>query len=491
MGRIFYTCTALIGILLGVFLFLFIQPPLIWLGVFALGGCIGLLAAYRFQAKRAGALLLFVVMVCLGLARAKVDEHQVTPEQIDFYNGQKVTVEGLVTETDIRRDSAKYTITVGSPIGDPIGDPIGGKSEILSTKSEINPKTQDPNSKNKVIKNIQGKVLITLDKYPQYHYGDLVRVTGKLEAPGEFEGFSYDHYLSLSGIYSVMYKPRIELIRSGGGYLFWHVMGYLQDGFMSRINRIWPEPYASFEAGLLIGARKGIPPDLMNQFNITGLSHIIAISGFNITIIIAIVMGALAWMPRKRAFWVAVIAIVLFTLFVGASPSVVRASIMGILGLMALNFGRQNNIHLTVLYSAVFMILWNPKTLWWDTGFQLSFAAVLGLIYVAPHFERFFKYLPETLGIREALLMTCSAQVMAFPIIAYTFGRFSLIAPLANLLVAFAIPLAMLFGFLAVIFSLIFMPFGLVFGYITWGILFYIIFIVQLFAFFPFASVII
>jgi hypothetical protein len=93
-------------------------------------------------------------------------------------------------------------------------------------------------------------------------------------------------------------------------------MNQAQNAFMDRINQLWPEPQASFEAGLLIGARKGIPPDLNAKFNTTGLSHIIAISGFNITIIIACVMAILKWLPRRKAFWVAVGAIILFTLFV-------------------------------------------------------------------------------------------------------------------------------------------------------------------------------
>jgi competence protein ComEC len=182
------------------------------------------------------------------------------------------------------------------------------------------------------------------------------------------------------------------------------------------------------------------------------------------------------------------VSIILFTLFVGASPAVVRASIMGILGLIALNYGRQNNIHITVLFSAFFMVLWNTKILWWDVGFQLSFAAVLGLIYVAPLFSRYAEKLPAAFGVREAIQMTLSAQVMALPIIIYNFERLSIIAPLANLLVIFAIPPAMLFGFLAVIFSFIFGGISLIFGYITWGILSYIIKIIELMASIPYAS---
>ncbi|MBU0705777.1 ComEC family competence protein [Patescibacteria group bacterium] len=395
----------------------------------------------------------------LGVFRVVVAEHRVTPNDIDYYNDQKMEVIGVVTEVDIRRDKAKYTVSAEHWSVD------GGEREV------------------------KGDILISLNKYPQYKYGDLVRLWGEVLAPGEFDGFDYGAYLSRFGVYSVMYQPSVRLLESGQGNLFWHGMSYLQGKFMERINRLFPEPHASFEAGLLVGARKGIPDDLMTKFNITGLTHIIAISGYNITIIIVFVMWLLGGLPRMTGFAVACASIVLFTLFVGASPAVVRASIMGILGLIALNYGRQNNIHLTILWSAMLMVLWNPKILMHDVGFQLSFAAVMGLIYVAPHFEKYSKKLPETFGVREAITMTLSAQVMALPIIVYNFERLSLIAPLANLLVAFAIPPAMLFGFVAVILSFVFFPLAQIFAYMAWGVLTYIIKIIEFTSIIPYASV--
>ena len=446
MGRSFYIITVLIGFLIGVLSYLVWQPT-IW--VLLLVGLV-CLVGLKPAGTEIRVVLVGLLAISFGLFRASVAEHRVTLDQIDFYNESKQEFVGLVVEVDVRRDKAKYTVRSEQPKGD---------------------------------------VLITLDKYPQYQYGDRVSVYGELKAPGEFDGFNYGNYLSRYGVYSVMYRPKVTLIESRQGSVFWRGMSFLQNQFMERINRLFPEPFASFEAGLLVGARKGIPTDLMEKFNITGLTHIIAISGYNITIIIVFVMWILKELPRRIAFLSAVVSIVLFTLFVGASPAVVRASIMGILGLIALNYGRQSNIHLTVLWTAFFMVLWNPKILWWDVGFQLSFAAVLGLIYVAPLFDRYFKKLPETFGIREAILMTLSAQVMALPIIIYNFERLSLIAPLANLLVAFAIPLAMLFGFLAIVSSFVFNGLALILAYFTWGILSYIIQIIEWMADIPYASV--
>jgi len=463
MGRTFFIITGLVGFLTGVALHLVLQPGF-WVLLGIIVFCISVLLWGRIAMRPHNRYIMmssiFLLVVCVGLMRGGLADHRVSLDQIDFYNESKQEFVGLIVEVDVRRDKAKYTIA-----------------------------TQKLENRNSKIETITGNVLITLDKYPQFQYGDRVEVYGELTAPGEFEGFNYGNYLSRYDIYTVMYRPRVRMIESGQGNLFWWGMTRLQNVFMERINRISPEPYASFEAGLLVGARKGIPPDLMEKFNITGLTHIIAISGYNITIIIVFVMAALKGLPRRIGFMVAIASIVLFTLFVGASPAVVRASIMGILGLIALNYGRQSNIHITILFTAFFMVLWNPKILWWDVGFQLSFAAVLGLIYVAPLFERSIEKLPEAFGVREAILMTLSAQVMALPIIVFNFGRLSLISPISNLLVAFAIPLAMLFGFLSVLLSFLFNGLSLIMGYLTWGILFYIIKVIELTSIIPYASI--
>lgn len=469
MGRSIQVLIALMGFLAGISAFLWIPLPFFiqWISLVVFL----FLSLFRKQVSYSiFGLVLFFLFFFIGFLRAEFSIHQPTDRDVDFYSGVQVELEGVISEVDIRRDKAKYTINV-----DQIIQKSSAKDKADSDDQEVNM--------------VSGKVLISMDKFPNYQYGDRVKVVGQLDIPGEFEGFSYDNYLSRFGIYAVMYRPRVYYLESGHGNAFWHWMSFFQNGFMRQINLIFPEPYASFEAGLLVGARKGIHPDLMEKFNITGLTHIIAISGYNITLIIVFVMAALKRLPRRISFFIAILAIVLFTLFVGASPAVVRASIMGILGLIALQYGRQNNIHISVLMTAVLMIAWNPKVLWYDVGFQLSFMAVMGLIYVAPLFDRYAKYLPEALGIRESIQMTMAAQVMALPVIVYHFGRLSLIAPLANLLVAFALPLAMLLGFIAVLFSFFMKGLSLVFVYFTSFLLAYIIKIIEWMSLVPYASV--
>ncbi|MBT3292880.1 DUF4131 domain-containing protein [Candidatus Peregrinibacteria bacterium] len=417
-----------------------------------------------FIYKKAGALILFATVGC-SVAIVNVHRSEYVPSgiNIDTYaNEQKITVYGEIDkEPDKRPMQTKYTIRV---------------EQIKTSSGEI-------------ISNVEGLILATdHNGYPEYHYGDKVRAYGKLEKPGEIEGFKYDKYLSRFGITAVIYRTSIDIEEKTK----WSVMGTLfniKNRFESQINRIYPEPHASFMAGLLTGSRRGIPAHLMEDFNATGLTHIIAISGYNITIVITVISGLLFWLPLRHRFLPSIIAIALFTLFVGASAAVVRASIMGILGLLALQTGRQSNVRITILWTLFAMVLWNPKSLWYDAGFQLSFLAVIGLTELSPLIEKWFIKIPSVLGIREALQMTISAQISAVPLLILLFGRLSISAPLANLLVAPFIPLAMIFGFVGTILSSIWFFGGQLFAYIGFGCLEWIILVAKTLASIPFSTI--
>ena len=446
-----------------------LYPAELWQNLLLLG-LVGLLACVPRRTRKTGctciALALGIAFACGTVARTT---HEPTVLSVDTYaTGQMVEVRGrIVAEPDRRPMQTKYTVEA---------------EEIrLSSGTLISP--------------VHGKVLATdASGWPEYSYGDAVVVRGTLEKPGKIEEFYYDRYLSRFGVYAVIYRASLENAPTS------HVPGLsplakingtlfaVKQTFESQINRLYAEPHASFMAGLLTGSRRGIPEHLMDVFNTTGLTHIIAISGYNITIIIAMIAGMLFWLPLKIRFFPAVVAIAIFTLFVGASAAVVRASIMGILGLLALQTGRQSEVRLTILWTLFLMLLWNPKELWYDAGFQLSFLAVLGLTEIAPHLDPIFQYIPKTLGTREALQMTVAAQLSAVPLILFLFGRLSLIAPVANLLVAPFIPLAMLFGFCGTVASFFWFPLGQLIGFIGWGCLEWIIFAAESLANFPFAS---
>ena len=310
----------------------------------------------------------------------------------------------------------------------------------------------------KPIEGFEGKILVSASLYPEYRYGDLIEVSCKLKRPESFNDFRYDRYLAKDGIYLICSYPRIKLINRGNGdWLLTKIFDF-KAKLQRIINSNLPEPQASLFSAILLGSKRGVPQDLSDKFSITGTSHLIAISGLHITIITAIFMKlALAfYLPRKKAFWLVTLVLAGYVAMVGFPPSAVRAALMGWLAILAIYTGRLSRSVNTVLFAAGLMIFINPKILRDDIGFQLSFCAVLGLIYFLPFFEKLFEKFPNSLGVKESFQVSLSAQIATTPLIIYNFGRLSLIGPLANLLVLPALPYMMISGFFAMFMGLIF-----------------------------------
>ncbi len=439
-------------------------PSIIWLGFILL-----ILFGYYQHWYR----WIAPIVLAMGLAfmSVQLSTHQSSPASIDWYS------------------NSTYQVLHGTIAQDPDKRP-------LQTKYTINITSLDTGSG--YLQPAVGLVLFNDERqWPEYNQGDAVQISGILQKPKPIEAFQYDQYLSRYNIYSVMYRGSISkedlefkskklAIRKN---IVQHSLFGIKEKFERQINRLYSEPHASFMAGLLTGSRKGIPAHLMEDFNTTGLTHIIAISGYNIAIVILFIGAAFGFVPKRYRIIPIVICIVGFTLFVGASPAVVRAAIMGCLSLLALQLGRENTIRITLLWTAFFMTVINPKLLWYDAGFQLSFLAVLGLLEFSPMLEKWFKCTPDTFAVRESLTMTMAAQLVAVPLIIVLFGRLSLIAPLANILVAPLLPLAMLFGFVGTMLSSVWWLGGQLIAYLGWACLELIIIITKTLAKVPYASV--
>lgn len=349
---------------------------------------------------------------------------------------------------------------------------------------------------------VTGKFLVSLPSYYVYHAGDELRMTCFLRAPENSaeSSFNYKSYLAKVGVWSVCFKPKnIELIGRAKGIM--NTIVYKFDTFrriiQTRINRLYVLPEGALAAGLLYGARVDFPAEIKDNFNRVGLTHIVAVSGYNISIIGAVLLQLLirAGINRKKAFWVITAGVIFFVLFVGASASVVRAGIMGIIVLLSARLGRLSKVGSILAFTAALMLLLNPYVLIWDAGFQLSFASTIGLIYFAPILEKKFalknipsKYHFLSSWIVALLIPTLAAIIFTLPLTLFLFGRFSLISPLVNVLVLWIVPWTMLFGFLSLAMSFIFFPLGQVLAWINWLGLKYVIIVAQFFGHFKFAA---
>lgn len=386
----------------------------------------------------------------------------------------------------------------------------------------------DGNRMRFVFKTMDERVLITTNAFPRQEFGDRLSIKGELEFPQNFTGFDYITYLKKDGIRTTIFYPKeietsdIDLKRGEKvKIIIYRSIFSLKNKFQNAINLSIPEPNAAFINGILLGTRQNIPDHLKDAFSKTGTTHILAISGYNIMIISWAVLAGLIWFFKRRvAFWISVAVIILFVILTGASASVVRAAVMGLLLSFAHGYGRLYDQKNSIILAGATMIWFNPMVLVFDTGFQLSFMAVLGLIYIYPWLDhklyKIWKLVPILFstksklqnrgssisqsnqddlreigsGLKELFLMTLSAQIAVAPLLIYYFGKFSLWSLPANILILPFIPAAMLAGFIAGLAGMVFGVLGPLdllgasnlIGYIAWAITTYQIEIVKYFA---------
>ncbi len=296
------------------------------------------------------------------------------------------------------------------------------------------------------------RLLVTTTKFNDYFYGDWVVVEGKIKHPKNFSGFDYENYLKRFGVYALMsYPGKFLVLKNSRQNWFKEQLLKIKYAFSRRVNKFLEEPKSSLLLGILIGARKTLPNEVVENFNATGTSHIIAISGFNITIIISALAFLARIFGRRTSFWLSLFIIIGFVVLSGASASVIRAAIMGALLLVSFNIGRMYAITPALVFTAALMLLFNPRILFWDISFQLSFIATMGIIYLLPLLEKLTPKWQEGFGLKGIILATLSATFVTLPFILFYFGRLSLVALLANILILPFVPWAMLFGFLIVL----------------------------------------
>lgn len=368
---------------------------------------------------------------------------------------------------------------------------IAREPDVRDTLTQIYVTPSDPNFNNE-------KVLVTVDRLRfadlGLKYGDQVRIEGKLTIPQSFETdtgrvFDYQGYLRARGVeYTIAYAD-VTFVAQGEHSLI-RILHEGKAHFEQTLETLIPEPYAGLGEGMLLGLKRAIGTELEETFRNTGIIHIVVLSGYNIMIVVECISFILAFFffPRTRMI-LGICGVWIFALLVGLSATVVRASLMATLLLIARNTGRAYAIMRALMIAALCMVLHNPYILVHDPGFQLSFLATLGLILLVPHIERVLNNIPTLFGIRSVLVATIAAQIFVLPLLLYHTGIFSIVSILVNVLVLPMVPFAMLFTFLTGVVGMLSTGIGLVVGFFAYLTLGYIITVAKIFDALPFAAV--
>jgi len=270
-------------------------------------------------------------------------------------------------------------------------------------------------------------------------------------------------------------------------------------GLTQLIQSILPEPHAGLLAGMLFGVKSSISPDLYEALVDTGTLHIVALSGTNITIIINLFSNTIQkYFSRRVTSLLTILSIVSFVYFVGPSPSVVRAAIMGSLSLAAVVTGRRNWGLWALFITASVMLGFIPSLIT-DISFQLSVGATAGMMFFysskqiilnsAKYQSELKIFQPVLQSLYDNFRLTLAAQVFTLPLILIHFHRVSLISPIPNMLIGFILPPLTGLGFATVGLALLFQPLGQIAGWASWVFLEYIIWIVTWFSEFPFSNI--
>ncbi len=396
---------------------------------------LGLILIGAFSKKKE----LVVIGFCLfflsfGMFHYASNLEKIKTNTLTDLDGKEVSISGVVAdEIDRSLDKAKITV------------------DVLSKE-------------NKVV----GRALVFADKYISLNYRDKVLIKGTVRVPGMIEDFDYQGYLAKDGISVTINYPEIKAIEKGFYTNLWQKLSSfvysVKDRAGEEIKKDMPVKEAGVMQGMILGDSNRMDADLKQALSMSGLSHVIAISGSHIVLFSAMLFEVLMlfglW--RKQAQTAVIIFTFFYVFMAGMLASAVRAGIMIGLMLLAQIMDRNSSNIRTLAFAGAFMILENPLILKFDLGFQLSFLAVIGLIYAGPVFNgwlnRFFK--DKMSYLREIIAMTMSAQLFTFPVLIYSFGYLSIISFISNIVVAPIVPLVMATGIIFPFIGIVFSPLG-------------------------------
>jgi competence protein ComEC len=461
-SKIFLACC--VSFITGVAIHSFFEELALYRFWWFVGVCLLLVVTvFLWKWKKAGVMSLLLLFLLLGVFRYAVAvPADLGPNRLAHYHGEEVDISGYIcSRVEERSDSQKFHFCARYLIG----------------------RKNGPAS-------VTGKMVVITSKYPYYEYGEEAVFRGNPEEPEPFQGFAYDKYLAKQGIYSVSYYPELKRLADPGGgegiksSLYGKILD-LREYLSSRIEAGLEEPEATLANAMLLGYKSAIPDSIREQFSRAGLSHIIAISGLHISILVILVFYLVMGIgvERDKAFYISSLMLLFYIILIGTPVSAVRAGLMGFLALLAVRMKRLPKAENFLIISGFIILMVNPMLLRYDVGFQLSFLAVVAILFFYPLLRKVVlqktrmddrNRVPR--AVVEVMLVTFIIQLLIAPVVAYNFGIISLIAPVANLLVLWTLPLVLSFLIVGVVLSILlpgisiflFLPAKLFLSYILW-----------------------
>ncbi len=412
---------------------------------------------------------LLVAFALAGLGRALLTHPPVTSADLAYYNssptGPTVEVQGIISSEPTFSDRAQS---------------VRISATGIKTKSNTASLT------------IAGDMIAVVPRYPELAIGDNLLVSGKLTEPPSFSGFDYAAYLAGQGVFSYMNFPKVTARGSEDVGLDAYIIAQ-RIAARHTLQNALAEPEASIAVGVVTGDRTSISAAVQAAFRTSGTTHILAISGENITLMVGLLWLFFSGGPVKRrlpivlAFTV-ILFILIYTLFTGATPSVVRAAIMAVVLLLGPIVGRRYDPMAALAVSAAIMVLFDPRLLG-DAGFLLSFGAMFGIATVSPLLQAFLTQLRIPFMLSIPISVSLGAVAATIPLSALLIGQVSLVGPLATLTSDFALAPLMLSGIGAILLGVVSAQASAILGLLTWVSAGWLLASAQLWASLPFASV--
>lgn len=394
-----------------------------------------LIAAF-YENKTVVAIGVCFIFIALGMFSYGFNLSKIESNRLIKFNSQEVIFEGVVSNDPERGDS-KTQMAV----------------DIFSNHRRL------------------GRVLVFTDKYSPVRYNDVIKIKGTIKVPEKLDNFDYRGYLAKDGISVIISYPQIEIVKSQSSFVglvydFKNMLGErIRDNLSPRLSPV-------LEA-MILGNDQKMSQETKDKLSRSGLSHVIAISGSHIVIFSAMLFEVLLFLGlwRKQALLGSILFTLFYVFLVGMPASGVRAGIMVGLLFLAQLLARQSFNLRTLVVAASVMLFFNPLLLKFDLGFQLSFMAVLGIILTSPIFNQWLDavFKGKLKWLQEIMAMTFSAQIFTLPLLISSFGYFSLVSLLSNIMVLPVTPLLMALGILVPILGAIAaIPCAVLLSYLMW-----------------------